>query len=153
MGVLNTIVTAYQAQEFPLKHQRFDYVLADVPCSGEGIFRIINRHPGYQERVTKEGLTLLQKRIIKRGFDLLKGDGQMVYATCTYDPEENESVVNHLLKRRDADLFPIDTDIRHEPGLSEWKGERYDNRLRRTIRFYPHRVDSVGFFVARIGRR
>lgn len=154
LGVLNTIITAYQAQEFPLKYQKFDYVMADVPCSGEGVFRIINDHSSYQERTGKEeGLPALQKRIIERGFDLLKEDGQMVYATCTYNPEENESVVNCLLESRDADLLPIDLNIRHEPGLPGWKGEQYDIRLQRSIRFYPHRVDSVGFFVAKIGRR
>ena len=95
----------------------------------------------------------MQKRTIIRGFDLLNENGEMVYATCTYNPEENEGVVDFLLKHRDARCLPIDLPFPGEPGLCEWKGEAYDEQLRRTIRFYPHRLDSVGFFVARIGRR
>ena len=152
LGVLNTVLTAYQAQEFPLKHC-FDYILADVPCSGEGRFRMIKRLSRYRAGKGREKLPQLQKKIILRGYDLLKDEGEMIYATCTYNPEENESVVDFLLKNREAELLPIDTGFDYDPGLFEWKGERYDRQLRRSVRFYPHRVDSVGFFMARIGKR
>jgi 16S rRNA C967 or C1407 C5-methylase (RsmB/RsmF family) len=153
LGVCNTVVTGYQAQEFPLKH-RFDYVLADVPCSGEGRWRTPERNrpwPNRHQRVSK--LTDMQKRMICRGFDLLSDKGEMLYATCTYNPEENEAVVDFLLKHRKACCLPIASPFCGEAGLCEWKKEKYDEQLRRAIRFYPHHVDSVGFFMARIGRR
>ncbi len=152
LGVLNAVVTGYQAQEFPLK-QCFDYVLADVPCSCEGKFRKTRDTSSYRENKGKEKLPDLQKKIILRGFDLLQKNGQMLYATCTYNPEENESVVNVLLKERDAELLPIDVGFDFEPGITEWKDKKYDKRLKNAVRFYPHRLDSVGFFMARIGRR
>jgi 16S rRNA C967 or C1407 C5-methylase (RsmB/RsmF family) len=152
LGVMNTVTTGYQAQQFPLKH-RFDFVLADVPCSGEGRFRKIEKSVVYSERRTKEKLPDLQKKIIVRGFDLLKEEGVMLYSTCTYNPEENESVVNYLLDNRDAVLLPIDAVSDFEPGICQWKQENYDKRLKRTARFYPHRINSVGFFMAAIGRR
>jgi NOL1/NOP2/sun family putative RNA methylase len=152
LGVLNAVVTGYQAQEFPLK-QCFDYVLADVPCSCEGKFRKTRDTSSYRENKGKEKLPDLQKKIILRGFDLLQKNGQMLYATCTYNPEENESVVDLLLKERDAELLPIDVGFDFEPGITEWKDKRYDKRLKNAVRFYPHRLDSVGFFMARIGRR
>ena len=152
LGVMNAVVTGYQAQEFPLK-QRFDYVLADVPCSCEGNFRKTRDTSSYRENKGKENLPDLQKKIILRGFDLLQKNGQMLYATCTYNPEENESVVDLLLKERDAELLPIDAGFDFEPGITEWKDKRYDKRLKNAVRFYPHRLDSVGFFMARIGRR
>ena len=152
LGVMNAVATGYQAQEFPLK-QRFDYVLADVPCSCEGNFRKTRDTSSYRENKGKENLPDLQKKIILRGFDLLQENGQMLYATCTYNPEENESVVDLLLKERDAELLPIDAGFDFEPGITEWKDKRYDKRLKNAVRFYPHRLDSVGFFMARIGRR
>ena len=152
LGVLNTVVTDYQAQQFPLK-QRFDFVLADVPCSGEGRFRQIEKSFIYSERGSKKKLPDLQKKIILRGFDLLKENGLMLYATCTYNPEENESVVDYLLKNRAAELLPIDVGLDYEPGICEWRQIKYDEQLKKTARFYPHRVDSVGFFMARIGRK
>ena len=152
LGVLNAVITGYQAQEFPLK-QCFDYILADVPCSGEGRFRKIKEGMVYRETGKKAGLPDLQKRIILRGFDLLKEKGEMLYSTCTYNPEENEAVVQYLLENRDARLLSIDIGFEQEPGILCWGEETYDKELRKAARFYPHRIDSVGFFMARIGRR
>jgi len=152
LGVLNAVVTGYQAQEFPLK-QRFNYVLADVPCSCEGRFRKTREESIYREDKGKAKLPDLQKKIILRGFDLLQENGRMLYSTCTYNPEENESVVDSLLKERDAELLPIDVGFDFEPGITQWKDKKYDKQLKNAARFYPHRLDSVGFFMARIGKR
>ena len=152
LGVLNTVITSYQAQEFPLK-QRFDFVMADVPCSGEGRFRKLKKSSTYRETSGKAKLPDLQKKIILRGFDLLNENGQMLYATCTYNPEENESVVNYLLQNRHAQLLPLDVGFHVEEGILEWGSEKYDNQLKKVARFYPHRINSVGFFMARIGKR
>jgi NOL1/NOP2/sun family putative RNA methylase len=152
LGVLNTVITGYQAQEFPLK-KRYDYVMADVPCSGEGRFRKTKQSLLYREKKEKAKLPDLQKRIILRGFDLLNRNGCMLYSTCTYNPEENESVVQHLLENRNAQILPIHTGFEQQPGILSWGGERYDKELKKTVRFYPHYIDSVGFFMARVGRR
>jgi NOL1/NOP2/sun family putative RNA methylase len=152
LGVLNTVVTRYQAQEFPLRG-RYDFILADVPCSSEGTFRFSPEHRWYGETKRKAKLPALQKRIILRGFDLLKERGVMVYSTCTYNPEENEGVVDFLLRNRDAELLPVESMFSFEPGLVSWEGEAYDKQLQRAARFYPNELDTVGFFMARIGRR
>jgi tRNA (cytosine49-C5)-methyltransferase len=153
LGVLNVVSTSYQAQEFPL-NQQFDYVLADVPCSGEGRIRNIHKADEKISRTPKtknvNRLSEMQKRLLLRGCDLLKESGEMLYSTCTYDPEENEAVVNFLIQNRDVMLLPIDIGIKFERGLTRWRGEKYDKQLEQTARFYPHRIDSVGFFMARI---
>lgn len=152
LGVLNAVITSYQAQEVPLRNH-YDYVLADVPCSGEGVFRKTNANSEYKETKARLALPELQKKIILRGFDLLKDEGVMLYSTCTYNPEENESVVSFLLKNRDAELLPIHAGFDYEPGIIEWGEKKYDRRLERAARLYPHRCNSVGFFMARIGKR
>ena len=151
LGVLNAVITGYQAQEFPMKHC-FDYILADVPCSGEGRFRKTKENLVYRETGAKNKLPELQKKIVLRGFDLLKENGEMLYSTCTYNPEENESVVSYLLENRDAKILPIQVGLDYDPGIVKWRNEKYGKQLERTARFYPHKVDSVGFFMARIGR-
>jgi NOL1/NOP2/sun family putative RNA methylase len=152
LGVLNTVITGYQAQEFPLK-QHFDFILADVPCSGEGGFRKTSATSRYKEISARYLLPELQKKIVVRGFDLLTTNGVMLYSTCTYNPEENESVVSFLLENREAKLLPINVGFDYDPGITQWRNKKYDKRLERTARFYPHRCDSVGFFMARIGKR
>jgi tRNA (cytosine49-C5)-methyltransferase len=152
LGVLNAVLTSYQAQEFPL-NQQFDYVLADVPCTGEGRIRYAG-NTGDEARRSKimrrQNLSEIQKKIILRGCDLLKPGGEMLYSTCTYNPEENESIVNFLLQNREATLLPIQVGFDYEQGLTQWRDEKYDKQLERTARFYPHRINSVGFFMARI---
>jgi NOL1/NOP2/sun family putative RNA methylase len=154
LGVINAVYTEYQAQEFPLK-QSFDYIMADVPCSGEGRIRRTGDsgksypskpHPGKK-------LLDLQKKMILRGFDLLNENGIMLYSTCTYNPAENEEAVQFLLDNRDAELLPIDINFPRMHGLTGWKDRTYDRQLKRSARFYPHLTNSVGFFMARIGRR
>jgi tRNA (cytosine49-C5)-methyltransferase len=152
LGVMNTVVTGYQAQEFPLRN-RFDFILADVPCSGEGGLRAGKQHKKPAGKRGRRMLPELQKRIITRGFDMLAQQGVLLYSTCTYNPDENEAVVRHLLEQRDAELLPVVTGFDQDPGLSFWKEECYGPRLAATARFYPHRIDSVGFFMARIRRR
>jgi tRNA (cytosine49-C5)-methyltransferase len=152
LGVMNAICTAYPAQEFPLKY-KFDYILADVPCSGEGTFRYGVDHNRQPAKEGRANLYEVQKRIVLRGFDLLKTGGRMLYATCTYNPEENESIVAHLLRHRDAEILPIESPLPFRPGLSGWNKEIYDERMEHAARFYPHFLDSVGFFMARVGKK
>ena len=151
LGVTNCVITAYQAQQFPLR-TRFDYVLADVPCSGEGTFRKLTPGSRYKETKEKAQLPELQKMILLRGYSVLKRGGIVLYSTCTYNPEENEGVVSHLLRNSDAKILPIELDLPVEPGIERWRGNRYEPEVRYAARFYPHRIDSVGFFMARISK-
>jgi 16S rRNA C967 or C1407 C5-methylase (RsmB/RsmF family) len=152
LGVLNAVVTAYPAQEFPLR-ESFDFVMADVPCSGEGRWRLSREPYGNAELKYRAGIVDAQKKMILRGFDLLKRGGIMLYSTCTYSPAENERVVDFLLKQRAADIVSLDHAPGAEPGVVRWRKETFDARVQRAGRFYPHRVDSVGFFMARICKR
>ena len=152
LGVANAIVSGYAGQNFP-KRWRFSKILADVPCTGEGNGRIgpSGRLTGF--RVTAKALTNVQTGCLLRAFDVLAPGGALVYSTCTYNPTENEAVVDYLLKERpSAELLPIDLDIPHEPGIVRWKGETYDERLELAWRIYPHRLKSEGFFLAHIAR-
>lgn len=152
LGIMNAVLTAYPAQEFPLR-EKFDYIMADVPCSGEGRFRYGHDPSRQRGKGSRFNLYQAQRKIILRSFDLLKAGGRMLYATCTYNPEENEAIVAHLLERREAQVLRIESPLPFLPGLSGWKGTTHDKDMQHAARFYPHLVDSVGFFMAKIGKR
>jgi NOL1/NOP2/sun family putative RNA methylase len=151
LGVLNSMVTAYQGENFPTE-TKFDRILVDAPCSAEGTLR---KEPSLQSGASKESiarLSRLQKRLIVRAFDLLAPDGLLVYSTCTFAPEENEAVVAHLLQERAARILPFDMAIDVSAGLTGWLDEEFPTEIGHCVRVYPHHLNSGGGFLARITR-
>jgi NOL1/NOP2/sun family putative RNA methylase len=151
LGVLNTMVTAYQGENFPMQTS-FDRILVDAPCSAEGTLR---KEPSLRNGAssgTIARLARLQKRLILRAFDLLTEGGLLVYSTCTFAPEENEAVVAHLLQERGAQILPFNTPIEVSSGLLGWQGETFPEQTKHCVRVYPHHLNSGGGFLARITR-
>jgi NOL1/NOP2/sun family putative RNA methylase len=151
LGITNTLITFSKGGNFA-PGERFDRVLVDAPCSGEGKYRLDRYGRIMHHRGGTTNLAAIQKGLITRAFDLLKPGGHMVYSTCTLNPLENEAVVSHLLARRRAKLIPWDPPLKWEPGLTQYRETDYDPSSHLCRRFYPHHVDSVGFFLAKIAR-
>jgi 16S rRNA C967 or C1407 C5-methylase (RsmB/RsmF family) len=149
LGVTNTVISRYPGQHFPKKFF-FDRVLVDVPCSAEGTLRAGPSGTLRQSTWTSQKLTRLQLNLLLVAFDLLKVGGTLVYSTCTYSPDENESPLDFLLKTRPAEIQPIRLDLPHSPGLQRWKEKSYDPSIKYCWRIYPHQIDTVGFFMARV---
>ena len=151
LGVLNTMVTAYQGENFTMQ-TRFDRILVDAPCSAEGTLRKAPSLRNGASSGTIARLARLQKRLILRAFDLLAKGGLLVYSTCTFAPEENEAVVAHLLQERDAQILPFSIPIEASSGLLGWQGETFPEQTKHCVRVYPHHLNSGGGFLARITR-
>ncbi len=151
LGVLNTMVTAYQGENFPMQTS-FDRILVDAPCSAEGTLRKAPSLRNGASSGTIARLARLQKRLILRAFDLLAKGGLLVYSTCTFAPEENEAVVAHLLQERDAEILPFSIPIEASSGLLGWQGETFPEQTKHCVRVYPHHLNSGGGFLARITR-
>jgi tRNA (cytosine49-C5)-methyltransferase len=147
LGVSNVLTVCYAGQNFPLRC-KFDRVLVDAPCSGEGTYRWDAQGRLLHYRQSDGNLPRLQTQLLLRGFDLLAPGGTLLYATCTYNPEENEAVVQALLDQRPATLQAIPLEIPHCPGLRQWRTQTYDPRMEDCWRLYPHDLNSVGFFLA-----
>jgi len=152
MGVLNAAVTTLDMSMRPDVGEIFDGVLLDAPCSCEGR---LGDDPGalaLWKPARVQRCSRLQERLIESCFRLLAPGGVLVYSTCTLAPEENEGVVDTLLRRHgDADVEEIAfSPPRHAAGVTQWRGMRYDDRVTRCVRLYPHHHRTQGFFVARI---
>ncbi|HTW91814.1 MAG TPA: RsmB/NOP family class I SAM-dependent RNA methyltransferase [bacterium] len=131
-----------------------DRVLVDAPCSSEGTIR---KSPQALDRwsvAAIERLTSIQKRLIVAGYLALKPGGVMVYSTCTVAPEENESVVAHLLDRQpEAEIRPAELPgLVTRPGLREWEGAEYPEAVGSCRRILPQDNDTEPFFLALIRR-
>ncbi|KAI8347174.1 S-adenosyl-L-methionine-dependent methyltransferase [Mortierella sp. GBAus27b] len=128
---------------------KFDRVLADVPCSGDGTLRknpLVWRtwsHGGAM------GLHQTQLNILQRGVQMLKVGGRIVYSTCSLNPMENEAVVAEMLNRGNGSLELVDVsnelpELKRRPGLSEWKVFTKDGQIVDTIENLPN--DAKGRF-------
>ncbi|RME70684.1 MAG: RsmB/NOP family class I SAM-dependent RNA methyltransferase [Planctomycetota bacterium] len=138
---------------------RFDRVLVDAPCSGEGRWRLGAAGAAHRPaRAYTESevarLHALQRTLLRRAANLVEPGGRIVYSTCTYAPEENEAVVADVLRERpDLQLEPLPPELGGEPGLTVWGGRRFGETLALTRRHYPHRSwNASGFFIARLRR-
>ncbi|MBU0470620.1 MAG: RsmB/NOP family class I SAM-dependent RNA methyltransferase [Nanoarchaeota archaeon] len=149
-GLTNSVITLMRGQG--IKEMEFDKILLDAPCSGTGTIRkslktIRIWNPGTITKLAKE-----QKELITVAFNNLKKGGEMVYSTCSVEPEENEGVVSFLLdKFEDAEVVKVKL-----PGLKiskpvmEFKGEKYNPAVKDVIRIWPQDNDTEGFFVCKI---
>ncbi len=152
-GVTNVIVFCQDGRMLSQNLQLdFDRVLVDAPCTASGHLR--SKPPQFDSPSERRLATLqnLQKGLLTTGFRLLKPGGFCVYSTCSLHPEENEDVVQHLLRkfpeaRIQAPLVP---GLKSHPGLTTWADRAYDSSIERCLRIYPHDNDTDGFFLALI---
>lgn len=151
LGLLNVSVTRHDAAAFPGASGGFDGVLLDAPCSCEGTTRKHPRVVAQSSRANSLRMGRMQTRMLARAAGRCRPGGRLVYATCTFAPEENERVVAETLRTfGDAvRLLPASVPGFHTtPGLTSWEGESFPDDLRHTLRIWPHHNDTGGFFVA-----
>ncbi|MBN1544492.1 RsmB/NOP family class I SAM-dependent RNA methyltransferase [Candidatus Woesearchaeota archaeon] len=148
-GVRNVITTQMQGYRF--KEIEFDKVLVDAPCSGTGTIRkSLKTIEMWNPRLASH-LAKTQKSLIRAGFNVLKPGGTLVYSTCTLEPEEDEGVVDFLLKEfPDAKVEEITLDIKRSPAVTEFEGRKYSDEVNKCLRIWPQDNDTEGFFVAKI---
>jgi len=150
LGLLNVSMTCDDASSYPRAAGLFDAVLVDAPCSCEGTSRT---NPSVTRRLIAQRPSLIrkQKMILRQAVRRCRPGGRIVYSTCTYAPEENEGVVNAVVRDmpdavriRTAELAKFNT----TPGVTRWKGETFDPALKDTLRIWPHHNNTGGFFMA-----
>lgn len=122
--------------------ERYDYVLADVPCSGLGV---IGRKPDIKYRVTEtelKELVCLQREILTQAAKAVRPGGVLVYSTCTINPDENQGNVQWLLDQGGWETESLEPFL-HKPveGADPACG---------MLQLLPGQNTCDGFFIARL---
>lgn len=133
--------------------ERFDRVLLDAPCSSESRFQVSNpdSYSHWKLRKIKE-VSRKQKKLIYSAVNCLKPGGTLVYSTCSFAPEENEAVVNHILESfpQQLSVEPIDAPMRNiQTGLTQWNGKSFNQSLENSLRILPNELMD-GFYICKI---
>ena len=153
-GAVNYAVTRFPAERygewFP---GTFDKILLDAPCSMQGL-RTVESHPS-RPVTEKESLQLSrrQRAMLSSAIRALRVDGEVVYSTCTLLPEEDEVVIDSVLREFTGSVEI--TDVQRllpssAPGLTKFKEQEFSAELKKSIRLWPHRYQTAGFFACHL---
>lgn len=129
--------------------ERFDAVLLDAPCSSEAVMRVGQPETWKHWNLSRVKKSAgLQKELLWSAFQALKPGGRILYSTCSLSPEENESVIDAVMRKAGGNLLPEEIDVpiaSAQAGLKEAFGAVWDERVQLGRRIYPDGVFSAFF--------
>ena len=142
--VRNAVVYELDARRVSQVETRFDRILLDMPCSGN----FATDRNWFKRRTIKdvERNAALQRKILTETVKMLQDDGEIIYSTCSLEPEENELNIDwaiRSLKMRVGEISCYGLE-----GLTEVFGKHLDNSVRKCKRIWPGRTQ--GFFVCKL---
>jgi 16S rRNA C967 or C1407 C5-methylase (RsmB/RsmF family) len=145
--VTNTAVYQMDAREASKLGMKFDCVLLDVPCSGN----YVTDKEWFNKRSLKdvERNAQRQRRILTEAVEVTKDDGELVYATCSLEPEENELNVDWAINNLNVQVESIS--CHGEKGLTNVFGRELDRSIEKCRRIWPGQTQ--GFFVCKLRRQ
>ena len=141
-GWPDCIVTNNYPRDFRKAKAKFDLILCDVPCSGEGMFRKDPQAISEWSLQNVEKCWRLQREIVADAWECLNPGGLLIYSTCTFNIKEDEENVRWILDNYDAEPLTI-------PTLPEWNitGSLLPGFDAPVYRFIPGITRSEGLFV------
>lgn len=118
----------------------FDKILVDAPCSGEGMFRKDEKMIKSWEQDGPEVYCGIQKKLILEAAQMLKPGGCLLYSTCTFNKEENEGTILHLIEQcPEMELIEIRPYSGFGKGLEPFS---------KSVRIWPHHMQGEGHYLA-----
>jgi 16S rRNA C967 or C1407 C5-methylase (RsmB/RsmF family)/NOL1/NOP2/fmu family ribosome biogenesis protein len=141
-GMGNTVVTQNDPARFASLPGFFDVMVADAPCSGEGMFRspaAVKEWSPSNGRLCSER----QRRIVMEAWPALRPGGILIYSTCTFNPAENEENISWITETTGSERLNAD--------LSGTSGVTVINHAGiQGYGFHPDRIRGEGFFIAAV---
>ena len=141
-----SVVTNNTPADWGTWHNYFDVIAADVPCSGEGMFRKDDTAIAEWSPANVAHCASRQEGIIADIWDALRPGGLFIYSTCTFNIEENEAMIQHLIQKYDAE--PLSVEIDPQWGITG----ALDGNIP-VYRFMPHRTQGEGLFMAVVRKK
>ena len=138
-GAPNCVVTNNAPRHFEKLKTRFDAILVDAPCSGEGMFRKDERAREEWSPANVEMCVERQREILESAWKVLKPGGVLIYSTCTFNSHENEEQVQWLIDEMEAEYLPLKIE-------EDWM----ITETERGYRFLPHKTRGEGLFMAAV---
>lgn len=150
LGLQNTVTTCMDskklARSFP---HTFDLIMVDAPCSGEGMFRKEEIAVSEWSEENVKMCALRSREILENAVYCLKGDGYIIYATCTFSLEENEMLIDSFLSEHpEFELLEVNKRVIDSTADGIFFEGCSTPGISRCRRFYPHISKGEGQFMA-----
>jgi len=145
--VSNTVVYDRDARYSLGLKLMFDRILLDVPCSGN----FVTDEHWFKRRTLRdvERNARLQREILTETCKCLKDEGEIIYSTCSLEPEEDELNVDWAIKNLDLKVEKIDS--LGQEGMTDVFGRKLDSSISCCRRIWPG--DTQGFFMCKLKKR
>jgi 16S rRNA (cytosine967-C5)-methyltransferase len=146
VSIVKTVAEDLERSAVESPSDRYDRILVDAPCSGLGVMR---RNPDIKWNASARHLVRqseIQKRILMNLADRVKPNGILVYAVCSMEPEENETVIRDFLKNHPD--FVINNSLGKLPAAIRSRINSVTGFT--TLAFIEH---MDGFFLTRLKRK
>ena len=147
-GHEDVVVTNNYPRDYKKTKIGFDVIIADVPCSGEGMFRKDPQSIEEWSLQNVENCWQLQRSIIADIWDNLKPGGILIYSTCTFNAHEDEENIAWILNEYDAELLSVPTEEAWNITGSLIDNPLKDGREFPVYRFIPGKTRGEGIFMA-----
>jgi 16S rRNA C967 or C1407 C5-methylase (RsmB/RsmF family)/NOL1/NOP2/fmu family ribosome biogenesis protein len=146
-GYTNNWVSGNDPADFGKLTGYFDVIVVDAPCSGSGLWRKDERALDEWSEANVHMCSARQQRIMADVWPALKQNGILVYATCSYSPQEDEDILDWLASEYDVTSLPVP--VKDEWGIVSVVSEKQMSGYR----FFPGKVRGEGFFIAAVQKR
>lgn len=142
-GHTDVVVTNNYAIDYQRSRLRFDVILTDVPCSGEGMFRRDNGAISEWSISNVQKCWQLQRSIVEDVWPCLCEGGLLIYSTCTFNLHEDEENVRWICENLGAEVLSVETE-------ASWNitGSLLEGWNEPVYRFIPGTTRSEGLFMA-----
>ena len=144
----NSIVTNKYPKDYRKSKLRFDVILCDVPCSGEGMFRKDEATIREWSPQNVEKCWRLQREIVSDAWECLNEGGLFIYSTCTFNTKENEENIRWILDNYEAEVLKVET--KPEWNITGSLLEGFDEPV---YRFTPGISRGEGLFMCVLKKR
>ena len=148
-GMGNVLVTCTEPRHIGAFEEWFDVVAVDAPCSGEGMFRKMEEARSEWSPSSVGVCASRQREILTEAMRVLRPGGTLIYSTCTFNPTEDEGIVEWLMEEYGDELVAADRVATPD----EWGVVRSDIGAFQAFHFYPHKARGEGFFAAVVRKK
>jgi NOL1/NOP2/sun family putative RNA methylase len=152
-GATNTMVLRGDAKKLDNLPFEPDKILLDAPCSGEGLIPLDPTRKTSKTMADIRFCATREDEMLEAAVSVLADGGTIVYSTCSIAPEENEYIVDDILKRHpEMEIVQTPVDF-GSPGYPEPYGVKLNESLKLARRFLPHLHGTEGFFICKMMKR